>query len=508
MGAGGPHAAFFAVKDEYKRNIPGRLIGVSKDMDDNMALRMALQTREQHIKRDKATSNICTAQALLAVMASMYAVYHGPAGMREIALHVHSLAAKTADGLKAMGIETGSKNYFDTVWVKGIQSSAIQSVAEEHKMNFHYVNDHELTISFGEPHTTKDVETILSIFAKIQAKSTPSVSTELHTNLEGAFLRSDKVFTHATFNSYHSESKMMRYLKRLENKDISLVHSMIPLGSCTMKLNAASELMPITNPQFANIPIIAMTAHALTEIRDRCLAEGMQDYLTKPIHPETLFQTLMNWIPKEHGQPSESPTLQKAAATGKPLPLIGIDSNVGLSHMAGNLRLYTQLLERFCQSQRNAIHQLHQQIEQQQWQDAIRQAHTLRGLASNIGAQKLALAAQEVEQECQNEQAGSQLNKALEQLENELHTVLNSLDNYFSGGTDQNAGQLVSAPDPDAPEKMRHLCALLEDNNIDAEDYLLQIKASLTFILPENTIKRLASHISQYEFDLARELLP
>lgn len=253
MGAGGPHAAFFAVRDEYKRNIPGRLIGVSKDMDDNMALRMALQTREQHIKRDKATSNICTAQALLAVMASMYAVYHGPAGMREIALHVHSLAAKTADGLKAMGIETGSKNYFDTVWVKGIQSSAIQSVAEEHKMNFHYVNDHELTISFGEPHTTKDVETILSIFAKIQAKSTPSVSTELHTNLEGAFLRSDKVFTHATFNSYHSESKMMRYLKRLENKDISLVHSMIPLGSCTMKLNAASELMPITNPQFANI---------------------------------------------------------------------------------------------------------------------------------------------------------------------------------------------------------------------------------------------------------------
>ncbi len=253
MGAGGPHAAFFAVKEEYKRNIPGRLIGVSKDMDDNMALRMALQTREQHIKRDKATSNICTAQALLAVMASMYAVYHGPAGMREIALHVHSLAAKTTDGLKAMGIEIGSKNYFDTVWVKGIQSSAIKSAAEEHKMNFHYVNDHELTISFGEPHTTQDVETILSIFAKIQAESAPSVSTELHTNLEGSLKRSDNVFTHATFNSYHSESKMMRYLKRLENKDISLVHSMIPLGSCTMKLNAASELMPITNPQFANI---------------------------------------------------------------------------------------------------------------------------------------------------------------------------------------------------------------------------------------------------------------
>lgn len=253
MGYGGPHAAFFAVKDDYKRNIPGRIIGVSKDADDNMALRMALQTREQHIKRDKATSNICTAQALLAVMASMYAVYHGPSGMREIALHCHSLASKTADGLKSMGIQIGSENYFDTIHVKGVQASAIQSIAEESKMNFHYLNDHELTISYGEPHTIADVQTILDVFAKVEAKNAPSVTSELHTSLAGAFMRSDKVFTHPTFNSYHSESKMMRYLKRLENKDLSLVHSMIPLGSCTMKLNAASELMPITNPQFANM---------------------------------------------------------------------------------------------------------------------------------------------------------------------------------------------------------------------------------------------------------------
>jgi glycine dehydrogenase len=253
MGAGGPHAAFFAVKEDYKRNIPGRIIGVSKDADDNMALRMALQTREQHIKRDKATSNICTAQALLAVMASMYAVYHGPAGMRQIALHVHNLAAKTADGLAEMGLEIGSSQFFDTIWVRGVKVQEVKEQAIAHKMNFNYCNDTELTISFGEPHTDSDVETILSIFAKVLAKSAPGLNASPTLRLETGVLRTDALFTHATFNSYHSESKMMRYLKRLENKDISLVHSMIPLGSCTMKLNAASELMPITNPQFANI---------------------------------------------------------------------------------------------------------------------------------------------------------------------------------------------------------------------------------------------------------------
>jgi len=253
MGYGGPHAAFFAVKDDYKRNIPGRIIGVSKDVDDNLALRMALQTREQHIKRDKATSNICTAQALLAVMASMYAVYHGPQGMREIATHVHSLAAKTAAGLHAMGIQVSQSNFFDTILIQGVQASAIQSIAEEHQMNFHYLNDHDLTISFGEPHTLADVAEILSIFGKVLSKSAPAVDATPASVLTAEQLRSDAVFTHPTFNSYHSESKMMRYLKRLENKDLSLVHSMIPLGSCTMKLNAASELMPITNPQFANM---------------------------------------------------------------------------------------------------------------------------------------------------------------------------------------------------------------------------------------------------------------
>jgi glycine dehydrogenase len=253
MGYGGPHAAFFATHEAYKRNIPGRMIGVSKDTDDNVALRMALQTREQHIKRDKATSNICTAQALLAVMASMYAVYHGPDGVKDIANHVHGLATKTANGLQEMGIELGGDSFFDTIWVKGIKSFEIQSAAEAEGINFRYINKDELCISFGEPHTLADVQTILDIFASIAGIEAPQVDDTTVISLAPTLLRTTEILTHPTFNKFHSESKMMRYLKRLENKDLSLVHSMIPLGSCTMKLNAAAELMPITNPQFANI---------------------------------------------------------------------------------------------------------------------------------------------------------------------------------------------------------------------------------------------------------------
>lgn len=256
MGYGGPHAAFFAVKEDYKRNLPGRIIGVSKDADDNMALRMALQTREQHIKRDKATSNICTAQALLAVMASMYAVYHGPDGMKAIATHVHKLAATAANGLKKLGVTLGSNSYFDTIWLKGVDCASIRSKAEAAGMNFNYLNDSELTISFGEPHTLADVNAILAVFGNETVSELSGVA------LTDEVLRTDAVFSHKVFNSYHSESRMMRYLKRLENKDLSLVHSMIPLGSCTMKLNAASELIPITNPQFANMHPFAPLSQA------------------------------------------------------------------------------------------------------------------------------------------------------------------------------------------------------------------------------------------------------
>ncbi len=250
MGYGGPHAAFFAAKDEYKRNMPGRIIGVSKDADDNVALRMALQTREQHIKRDKATSNICTAQALLAVMASMYAVYHGPDGLKEISLHVHDLAKKAANELKNSGITLGSESFFDTIWIKNVPAKQIQAILESNSMNVNCVNESEITMSFGEPHTSSDVDQLVSLITKVVNAQAVNSSQEI---FNGVTLRSDAILTHPVFNSHHSESQMMRYLKRLENKDLSLVHSMIALGSCTMKLNAAAELMPITNPLFANM---------------------------------------------------------------------------------------------------------------------------------------------------------------------------------------------------------------------------------------------------------------
>lgn len=256
MGYGGPHAAFFACKDEYKRTIPGRIIGVSRDADDNVALRMALQTREQHIKRDKATSNICTAQALLAVMASMYAVYHGPGGVREIATSIHNKAVTSAKAIESAGYKILNNNFFDTIWVElpsGVQMSSLRAAAEKAQMNFRYVNDTQLTISFGESITQTDINNLVAVFAEVNGKSAAESKLSEAVQIEKASLRTDDILTHPTFNKHHSESQMMRYLKRLENKDISLVHSMIPLGSCTMKLNAASELMPITNPQFANM---------------------------------------------------------------------------------------------------------------------------------------------------------------------------------------------------------------------------------------------------------------
>lgn len=248
MGCGGPHAAFFAAKDEYKRTMPGRIIGVSRDADENLAYRMALQTREQHIKRDKATSNICTAQALLAVMASMYAVYHGAEGLKEIAEGTHALAVSTSHALQAAGVNVSKENFFDTLYVQGVNCNDIRSKAEAAGMNFYYVNENSLCISFGEPHTIEDANSIISVFGGSQVATLNSTK-----KIKENYLRTKDILTHETFKNHQSESKMMRYLKRLENKDLSLVHSMIPLGSCTMKLNAAAELIPITNPNFANL---------------------------------------------------------------------------------------------------------------------------------------------------------------------------------------------------------------------------------------------------------------
>ena len=281
MGYGGPHAAFFATKEDYKRNLPGRIIGVSKDADDNQALRMALQTREQHIKRDKATSNICTAQALLAVMASMYAVYHGPDGIRSIATHVHQLASSAAAGLQKAGIAIGSAHFFDTIHVQGVDCAAIRSKAEAAGLNFHYISTSELSISFGEPHTHQDLAAVLKVFG--------AQAQDPQTTIPSALQRTEAVLSHPVFNSYHSESRMMRYLKRLENKDLSLVHSMIPLGSCTMKLNAASEMMAVTNPQFANMhPFAPLDQaagyHAMFEqlAKDLCEATGFAAVSLQP----------------------------------------------------------------------------------------------------------------------------------------------------------------------------------------------------------------------------------
>ncbi len=247
MGYGGPHAAFFASKESYKRTMPGRIIGVSKDADDNTALRMALQTREQHIKRDKATSNICTAQALLAVMAGMYAVYHGPHGITRIATHIHDLACNTANGLLAKGHILHTTEFFDTVRINQVDSASILKAAVAHGMNLYAPDANTIQITFGEPHTMADVNAILSLF------ETKGNATSASVGIPSSLKRSGEILTHPVFSAHHSESKMMRYLKSLENKDLSLVHSMIPLGSCTMKLNAASELIPITDPNFANM---------------------------------------------------------------------------------------------------------------------------------------------------------------------------------------------------------------------------------------------------------------
>jgi glycine dehydrogenase len=261
MGFGGPHAAFFTTRDSYKRTMPGRIIGVSKDADDNLALRMALQTREQHIKRDKATSNICTAQALLAVMASMYAVYHGPAGIKEIAQKVNDLASLTAKGLTNLGFSLHTDSFFDTVCIHGVDTEKLKALSESNGMNFNYFGIDSVSLSFGEPHTTNDVQKILSVFAELKGVSAPQVG-ERTNSIPTNNARVSAILSHPVFSQYHSESKMMRYLKRLENKDLSLVHSMIALGSCTMKLNAASELIPITNSQFCNMHPFAPKAQA------------------------------------------------------------------------------------------------------------------------------------------------------------------------------------------------------------------------------------------------------
>lgn len=256
MGYGGPHAAFFATKEDYKRNIPGRIIGVSIDAEGNAALRMALQTREQHIRRDKATSNICTAQALLAIMAGMYAVYHGAEGIKAIATDIHLKAATLASELEKAGYNTVSSNFFDTIAIllpSGVKANTLKDIALKNEVNLRYVSDTLVTVSIDETTETEDLDVLVKIFNEAAGKSATGVKLLTSSRLENKFVRKSSYLTHPVFNTYHSESEMMRYIKRLENKDLSLTHSMISLGSCTMKLNAASELYPISIPEFGNL---------------------------------------------------------------------------------------------------------------------------------------------------------------------------------------------------------------------------------------------------------------
>lgn len=254
LGYGGPHAAFLATKDAYKRSLPGRLVGVSVDSHGNRALRLALQTREQHIRRDKATSNICTAQVLLANMAAMYAVYHGPEGLKKIALKVHRLTQLTGLGLKKLGYNVETLSVFDTLKVKTTDNVALKKLAEKHQINLRYFTD-GVGFSLNETSTMATVERLLTIFNKDQTVSFDlhELEKQIQSPIDASLVRKSSYLTHPTFNSYHSETELMRYIYSLQNKDVTLTHSMIPLGSCTMKLNAATELIPISWPEINKI---------------------------------------------------------------------------------------------------------------------------------------------------------------------------------------------------------------------------------------------------------------
>ncbi|MEI7584971.1 aminomethyl-transferring glycine dehydrogenase [Runella sp.] len=261
MGYGGPHAAFFATKDAFKRQIPGRIIGVSIDAEGNRALRMALQTREQHIRREKATSNICTAQVLLSVMAAAYAVYHGPEGLKTIASKVHGLTKAFAESVATMGYEVLTQNYFDTVTVQVHNVDNLREEAEKRWINLRYTANGRVGVSFDEVKSFSDLIALLDLFATASGEGVEmTLSSEVEINFPENLARQSDYLTHPVFSTYHTEHDMLRYLKSLESKDLSLVHSMISLGSCTMKLNATAEMIPVTWPEFGKMHPFAPTS--------------------------------------------------------------------------------------------------------------------------------------------------------------------------------------------------------------------------------------------------------
>ena len=278
MGYGGPHAAFFATKEAYKRDLPGRIIGVTKDSNGNRALRMALQTREQHIKRDKATSNICTAQVLLAVMAGMFAVYHGPKGLKFIANKVHNKAATLADALRKLGFEQINSSYFDTLQIK-TNAKKIKRIATEKKVNLCYPDKETVTISINETTAIRDINYLISVFAEAAKKETIIVTeVKVANKISDTLQRTSDFLASEVFNTYHSETELMRYIKSLERKDLALNHSMISLGSCTMKLNAASEMLPLSWFKWGNIHPFAPLKQAKGY---KAVLKSLEDQLTE-----------------------------------------------------------------------------------------------------------------------------------------------------------------------------------------------------------------------------------
>lgn len=253
LGYGGPHAAFFCTKDEYKRSVPGRIIGVTQDVNGNRALRMALQTREQHIKREKATSNICTAQVLLAVMAGMYAVYHGPKGLTHIAQQVNQKAITLANALNKIGVYQTNSSFFDTIVVKA-DVNKVQPIALENEINFFYIDHETIAIALNETTSMADLNQIINVFAQANGKETIKVSSlDNDSVIPNDLIRTSTFLKHDVFNNHHTETSLMRYIKRLERKDLALNHSMISLGSCTMKLNAAAEMLPLSMPKWNSL---------------------------------------------------------------------------------------------------------------------------------------------------------------------------------------------------------------------------------------------------------------
>ena len=258
LGYGGPHAAYFATREAHKRLLPGRLVGISQDAQGRPALRLALQTREQHIRRDKATSNICTAQVLLAVVASMYAVYHGPRGLRQIAERIHRQAHHLAAAIRQLGYRVGPEYFFDTFWVRAespAQVGQIQERAAQRRINLRRIDEMTLGISLDEATTAQDLRDLWQIFAGSEepAWDVEGLGLDANQSLPPQLLRTTPYLTHPVFNRHHSETELLRYIHRLQSRDLSLVHSMIPLGSCTMKLNATAEMLPMTWPEFAQL---------------------------------------------------------------------------------------------------------------------------------------------------------------------------------------------------------------------------------------------------------------